>query len=343
MSRQQVLITIDTEEDNWRPFAPHPTTRNADAIPALQALFERYGAKPTYLVTYNMGENAALTEFLRDRQDRGLCEVGGHCHPWNTPPRKEAHYLKNSMLLHLPAPLVDAKIRNLHNLLEERLGTAPTTFRSGRWGYGQNVAEALQGLGYRVETSVTAYTDWSDSFGPDYSGMSPQPYRFHEKRIYDVDPAGSMVQIPATTGYLQKNFSRRARFERTIRRGRFNRLRMIGLLDRLSLLNRVVLSPEAATASAMIRLAKRMNSEGYGYLNLFFHSPTLVPNLTPFVRTRDEKYRFMDRIEEFIAFACQSRMKFVTASEAGRTLLGHVDCGCDQGFKPSVTKVPQAF
>ncbi|WP_303904066.1 hypothetical protein [Thiohalomonas denitrificans] len=343
MSKQQVLITIDTEEDNWRPFAPDPTTRNADAIPALQALFERYGAKPTYLVTYNMGENTALAEFLRDRQDSGLCEVGSHCHPWNTPPHKEEHFLKNSMLLHLPAQLVDAKIRNLHYLLQGRLGIAPKTFRSGRWGYGQNVAQTLKTLGYRVETSVTAYTDWSGNFGPDYSGMSPQPYRFDEGSIYDADPVGSMVQIPATTGYLQRNFNRRARIEQIVRRGRLNQLRVIGLLDRLSILNRVVLSPEAASAGSMIRLAKRMNREGYRYLNLFFHSPTLVPNLTPFVRTSNEKRQFMERIEEFIAFASESQMKFVTASEAGQNLLGYVNRAGDQELRPLVSKVPQAF
>ncbi len=326
MSAQQVLITIDTEEDNWKPFAPNPTTRNADAIPPLQEIFERYGAKPTYLLTYDMANNAALTEFLADRQQKGLCEVGTHCHPWNTPPQKEEKHLKNSMLLHLPAQLVESKIRNLHNLLTQRLGASPTTFRSGRWGYGQNVAKTLNLLGYRVDTSITAYTDWSSSFGPDYSSLSPQPYRFEWTNIYQPNPNGKMVQIPATTGYLQADFARRSRLEQMIRRSPLSRFRVIGLLDRLSILNRVVLSPEGASANSMIGLAKRMSNEGYGYLNLFFHSPTLVPKLTPFVQSREEERRFIERIERFVAFASEQRMRFVTASEVGKDILGFKKC-----------------
>ena len=46
-------ITIDTEEDNWGTYNPRGNTvENIQQLPRLQALFDKYGAIPTYLINY---------------------------------------------------------------------------------------------------------------------------------------------------------------------------------------------------------------------------------------------------------------------------------------------------
>ena len=62
-ARPRFLITIDTEGDNlWaRPRAI--STKNAHFLPRFQALCERHGLRPTYLVNYEMACAGALREF----------------------------------------------------------------------------------------------------------------------------------------------------------------------------------------------------------------------------------------------------------------------------------------
>lgn len=325
MAPMKMVITIDTEEDNWRPFSSQPTTRNAQAIPALQELFEKYNATPTYLLTYDMANDDGLIDFLTGCQAQNHCEIGAHCHPWNTPPHAEVPHLRNSMLTNLPADLVDAKLTSLHELLVERTGRSPVTFRSGRWGYGEQVAKTLFRLGYKAETSVTAHTDWTESFGPDYSQIGPKPYLFNPDGIYEPNPKGKMAQIPATTGYLQSRFERCARIEKWVREGPGRHLRLLGIFDRLGLLNKVALSPEISDLKSMIKLTRVMKHQGYRCLNLFFHSPTLVPGLTPFVRNHRDKTAFLLRIEGVLRFASEYGIEIVGTGQLANELLAASD------------------
>jgi hypothetical protein len=47
---------------------------------------------------------------------------------------------------------------------------------------------------------------------------------------------------------------------------------------------RVILSPEGESLDAMLQLAERLLEQGERFLHLFWHSPSLVPGLSPFVR-----------------------------------------------------------
>lgn len=313
----KLIVTIDTEEDNWSPYSPTGyTVRNIERLPALQDLFTAYDIRPTYLVTYQVVTHPGAAAVLESLLRSGHCEIGAHCHPWSTPPFTEPAITRNSMLCNLPAELAAAKLRNLHAAIVSRLGVTPTSFRSGRWGYSQAVARTLFELGYRVDTSVTAYTDWRYCIGPDYSHMPPAPYLFAPDEVLRPRADGPMLQVPATVGYLQRNFALRNALTNTIRRSPLRRLRLLGILDRLGWLNKVWLSPENATGAQMIALARRMRDEGYPLLNLFFHSSTLMAGLTPFVRDRADEERFRERIRQFLAFAQAEGFESITLSEA---------------------------
>ncbi len=316
----KLIITIDTEEDNWGSYSPTGATLgNTGRIPALQELFDAFHVRPTYLVTYPVATDMRSVTILKDILDSGRCEIGTHCHPWNTPPFEEAPGERNSMLCNLPADLQYRKLGALHNAIAGSFGITPVSFRAGRWGYGTDVARNLQKLGYRIDTSITPYINWSNHCGPDFTKVSPQPFRFSSSDIRRESADGAMIEIPATIGFLQQNFALCNSILETAKRFPIKYLRPAGILYRLRLVNKVWLSPEVTDGKTMAKLAQRMMKNNYPVINLVFHSPALKAGLTPFVKTEEDEGRFLRHIKEFLVFAKDAGIDSMTLSEILKT------------------------
>jgi hypothetical protein len=314
----RLIVSIDTEEDNWLPYSQSGySTENINRIPALQKLLSEFGVRPTYLVTYQVATNLNATAILKEIHQTGECEIGTHCHPWSQPPYEEAHVIQNSMLCNIPAELQARKIEHLHRTIQERFEITPTAFRSGRWGYSPAVASTLRRLDYLVDSSVVAYTDWRDCHGPDFSAIPPVPYRFDPPRVFEHAPGGALLEVPASVGYLQRyeNFGH-AIFE-YIRQSRLRRLRLLGILDRLRFLNKVSLTPEHSSAAQMVDLVKTMRNKGHKLVTMWFHSSTLTPGLTPFVKTERDASAFLENVRQFLGVMKDMNVKTITLSEAG--------------------------
>ena len=313
----KLVITIDTEEDDWSGYNPTRwQVENIRQIPTLQRLLDRFGVVPTYLVTYPVATDEASIAILRDIAQTDRCEIGAHCHPWNTPPPSVSAAADSNMLFRLPADLQFRKIETLHQTITRNFGKHPTSFRSGRWGYGPDVARALAKLQYRVDTSVLSLIDWTSSGGPDYSGLPPTPYHFHPETPFHADPRGPLLQIPATVGFLQGDQQRSTAWDCRLRRAPWRPLRLIGLFDRLGWLNRVWLSPEQATGDEMIALTRSLLRTSLPVVNLFFHSGSLRPGCTPFVKTDADRADFLKRIETFLVFAKAAGIESIRLSDA---------------------------
>ena len=112
-----------------------------------------------------------------------------------------------------------------------------------------------------------------------------------------------MIEVPATVDYLYQNFGFSNLLFKLFARSSIKKLRLVGVLNRLNLLNKVWLSPENSDSKDMIKLAKSMKRKKYNLINMFFHSSTLKAGLTPFVKTSDDEKQFLQRIREFLIFA----------------------------------------
>src|SRR6185436_11212100 len=104
---------------------------------------------------------------------------------------------------------------------------------------------------------------------------------------------GALVEIPATIGFLQKNFSMSSFILNLLMHKPLDHLRLNGPLYRLGLLNRVWLSPEMSDGKTMIKLAKRMMQNRFEIINLFFHSASLKAGLTPYSKTEENEKRII--------------------------------------------------
>ena len=313
----KLVVTVDVEEDQWG-IVPHchATARNVYRLPTLQKLLNEFGIVPTYLLTYPVGGDPHAVGILREIFDAGECEIGTHCHPWNTPPYEEPLNKQNSMLCNLPATLQFEKLQRLHEAIQNNFETAPVAFRSGRWGFDAEVARNIVRLGYRIDTSMTPYTSWAQTSGPDFSSVSPRPYTFMAESPTDRNSRGALAEIPVSIGYLHGEFQACAKLAERLRSGPLRRLKLGGLLSRLQVLRKVWLSPEMETPTRMMQLVRQMRHQGYEVLNLVFHSSALMGGCGPFVRTQAEEQVFLEKLRLFLRLASKNGVVFAPLSEA---------------------------
>lgn len=315
----KLVVTVDVEEDQWGVTPPrYATAQNIRWLPTLQKLFDEFGSIPTYLLTYPVASDPRAVSILREILDGGGCEIGMHCHPWNTPPYEEGLNNYNSMLCNLPATLQFEKLQRLHEAIQNNFEITPIAFRSGRWGFEQEVAKNIVRLGYRIDTSITPYTSWAERDGPDFSRFSPQPYEVTYPPVADGYSGTSLLELPATIGYLHGEFETCARLVRGLERTPLRQLKVAGILSKLRLLRKVWLSPEMETPVRMIQLVRQMMSQGYEVLNLVFHSTSLQKGCNPFVRTEADKQRFLENLHRFLGLVKEEGVMCTTLSEAAR-------------------------
>jgi len=313
----KLFITIDTEEDLWGEFKRKDNpVENVNRIPILQDLFNRYKAIPTYLVNYPVVTNTCSLQILKKINDSYQCEIGTHCHPWNTPPFEEKINRYNSMLCNLSYNLQYKKIKTIHDKITQGFGMEPKCFRAGRWGFNTNTAHCLNKLNYTIDSSVSPFSNWKKEKGADYYLAPFNIYKFDPENILIKKTDGSLLEVPPTIGFFQKNFKRSLLIRKWILETKLSKLRLIGILNKLRLNNFHWLSPELSNADEMMLLAKTFIKKKISYLNLTFHSTSLLPGKSPFVQTNADLDKFLGTIETFLKFAQNNNIEFAPLSDA---------------------------
>lgn len=197
------ILTIDTEADNQWNHGCDLTVKNIKSIPRLQDLCNQYEVKPTYLITSEVSDDGYARELFKEYLNLNLAEIGAHLHSWTTPPflDKEGfrfNDVNHAFLSEFPNELISAKVKNLTEQIEYSIGIRPVSFRSGRYGFNDEVAKALIDNFYLVDSSVTPFTSWSlrrglpgGIGGPDFINKTPTPFKYQFNN-------GSLLEIPTT-------------------------------------------------------------------------------------------------------------------------------------------------
>src|SRR5436309_11197095 len=247
-----VIVSLDTEEDNWNRSRTDVTVRNICELRRLAQLFDRLGVRPTYFTTYQVAIDPVAEGVLREVGDERRGEIGAHLHPWNTPPLREEFVARNSMLKNLPADLQLAKIETLTRALERAFGRRPRAFRAGRYGIGPDTVAALVACGYRVDSSVSPFVSLERvDDGPTFVGAPIKAYRVaphRDVRVPAENGEGRIVEMPLSYGFNRGPFPVWDRVRRTLETPPLRWLRLPGLASRLSLGPRPSLSPVCHSA-----------------------------------------------------------------------------------------------
>jgi hypothetical protein len=273
---QRVLLTIDTEEEfDWsRPFSRTSTaTSHTAAFAGFQALCEEIGAHPVWLVDWPIAHDRVAIEVLGAAARAGRADIGIHLHPWVNPPFDEQVDARNSYAGNLPRALEAEKFLRLKARIEEAFGVSPAIYRAGRYGFGPNTAGILREHGIALDTSMRPLFDYRADGGPDY--------RAHPAHPWWMDEARSLLELPVTSVHSGPL----ARFG-----PRFGRLgervpKLDTLLARTRLSERIPLTPEGVTIAEGLRGIEAAVRAKLPLIVLSFHSPSLAPGHTPYVRT----------------------------------------------------------
>src|SRR3990172_288779 len=303
-----IVVTIDVEEDNWGFECCESSVENIRMIPRLQNLFDRYGIKPSYLLTYQVALCKWAVKILSDILSDKKCEIGAHLHPWNTPPILEMYNERNSMMKNLPYELQAVKLKVLTDKIESAFGRKPRSFRAGRWGLGPDTVKALIECGYVVDSSVTPTISWANcGEGPEYPDVKTVPYWISvDGTDGNNNSHNSILEVPATIGFNRWPFELCQKIYLQLQKAWIKPLRPTGIMHHTRLLRKIWLSPEISSANDMIALSKIMIRNGIPFLNLSFHSTTLLPGKTPFIRNDAELEDFYSRLEAILDYLKKS-------------------------------------
>ena len=257
----------------------------------------------------------AAVAFLKGLRDAGKAEIGAHLHPWVTPPHVEEVTTRNSYHCNLPPALERAKIETLTATIEAVFGERPQAFKAGRYGFGPNTKQVLIDLGYEVDCSFVPHTDLSGDGGPDFRGVPDRPHWLDEGR--------GLLEIPLTVGYLGALSGLGEKADWLFDSPKAERLRVPGLLARTGLVARSRLTPEGTPPDEQCRLIEAMAARGHRLFSLTYHSPSLAPGHTPYVRDEADLAAFLASIEQVLTFF-RDRMggRFTTLSEVRRHFPG---------------------
>jgi hypothetical protein len=317
-----LIVSIDTEEDNWSPCRDGVTVENIRELPRLDALLQRLGVRATYFATHQVAIHDWAAAILRELHGAGA-ELAAHLHPWNTPPLDEPFAARNTMLKNLPAALQLAKLERLTQTLREAFGGRPVAFRAGRYGLGPDTVTALIRCGYRVDSSVTPFVSWEDDDdGPTFVGAPLHTYRLAGGADVRIpQPAGPLVELPLSIGYSRSPSGVWTGLDRLLSAPALRRLHLRGIASRAGIVKRIALSPETDSVADMLTLSRRLLDAGLPHLQLSFHSPSLSPGLSPFAPDRaavEGMYRSIATYLERLARV--TALRFVTVSEAATLL-----------------------
>lgn len=162
------VLTIDVEIDagrKWRTSNPATYDGVSSGVTKLQAVCDRHGVKPVYLISPAVMVDARSVELLNSLGTQ-RCELGAHLHgeyigPMATfagpdfsgcdPGEMQCQYDKALEL---------AKLKHLTDRFTDLFGRRPRSFRAGRFGARGWTIDCLQQLGYTHDTSVTPFRNW---------------------------------------------------------------------------------------------------------------------------------------------------------------------------------------
>ncbi len=298
------------EEFDWSaPFSRGATaTDTMRALPDANARFVAAGLVPCWLADWPIVTNPHSAAVLRDLVAQNRCTVGTQLHPWVSPPFDEDVGVANSFTGNLPVGLQAAKLGRLTDRIAEAVGVRPRVYRAGRYGVGAETARLLGEHGYALDVSVRAGFDYREQGGPDFTHHPVWPWRL----------GTGLSELPLSTAYTG-----------TLGRwpGLYNAGPLRGTLARARLFSRIPLTPEGVPVADALEAIEVLLGEGHRLFSLSFHTPSLVPGHTPYVRDVGDLVTFWRWWDAVLGRFAQRGVQPVGSDDIIAAFAGKVDGG----------------
>jgi hypothetical protein len=272
MSRAYLCVSIDTvsdQADGWKPRHPRSFEGITDGVvERIHPLFERFGAKPTYLLAPEvLSDRACVATF---RALAPTCELGTQLPHFARDDAAVAREVERAEL----TSVTDAFIRAFEH--------QPQSFRTSRSRIGPTSVGLLESLGYLVDASVTPHV------GAFHDAPS-QPYR-PDPLAPGQRGGAALLEVPITIRRhflgaipgIGRRFDARARWVRPTR-------------GTAAALVRVA-EDEMATA-------RRSAPTQPVILNALLRNVEVVPSASPYGSDEAAAHGILDRLRALLAYA----------------------------------------
>jgi hypothetical protein len=297
-----LTVSIDCECDKgrgWRSQRPLAFVGVSDGVgERLQPLFEKYGAKPTYLLSPEVMRDEKSVDLFSALGSRA--EIGTHLHGEYAEPGAFEPEVTRVFQRDYPRETEREKLQSTTNAFVSAFGRQPKSFRAGRFGVGANTIGLLEELGYAVDSSVTPFMRWGDAGSTFSFERAPtQPYRPSANAPERIGSA-KLVEVPVT---IRPHF--------------FGRLPIFGkyVEPRWLRPTRGSGTQLVDVAREEIREAQRAASDRPVVLNAMFHNVEVIPNGSPYAATEGEARAILERLETLLVFAKSQAIHFVGLSD----------------------------
>lgn len=292
-----LFVVVDTEEEfNWRA----PLSRKNVDVRAIRQLHRahtllgRYDVKPTYVVDFPVASRPDGYLPMRELAESGDCSIGAHLHPWVNPPLTETVSRHNSYACNLPPDLEFEKLAVLKDAIGSHIGVDARIYKAGRYGLGPSSLPNLDELGFDIDMSVNPRMDYSHDGGPSFEAFDATPFFFGGRR--------PLLEIPCSVGFAGVAGSWAPSLHRVASSRLCDRARLPGVMSRLGIVDKIMLSPETSTFAELRRVTRALMRQGVRTFTLSFHSPSLVPGCTPYVRNQRDLSDFLAKVESYCEF-----------------------------------------
>lgn len=315
MSNIFLTITIDVEPDcssTWH--YANPLKFNGVKIGIkniLQPLFNKYNIIPTYLINNVVLEDSESVEVFQNL--KGRFELGTHLHPEFIEPQKSVYNYAGSKgeanSCYYSSNIEYQKIKNITKLFKNIFGYSPLSFRAGRFSAGKNTIKSLVDLGYKVDTSVTPFIEWSDKtreFPVSYIDTPIQPYWTGENSFPQSTDENFLLEVPVTI----------------IKYSAFSIIEILKSIFRLR--RKIVFSkpkwlrPIFSNLSEfkyiVNNLEKQLGNHQIIVLNMMFHNVEVIPRISPYTRNQKECDKYLQILEDFFIYCNEKGIQSVTLS-----------------------------
>ncbi|MFZ2650221.1 MAG: hypothetical protein WA210_08945 [Burkholderiaceae bacterium] len=283
------VLTIDVEIDagkKWRTSDPATYDGVSIGIARLQSLCDRFGVKPTYLISPAVMVDPRSVQCLA-ALDSKRCELGSHLHGEYIGPLARfggpdfSGCDPGEMQCQYEPSLELAKLARLTDRFQELFGYRPRSFRAGRFGARGWTIDCLQKLGYTHDTSVTPHRNWNGV--ADFSRPG---------RLSPYYPSTGDICRPGDSSVLEVPVSITPELEW---------LRPTPRFSDLAACTRVIDWYERHTAPTV--------------LCCMFHNVELVPGKSPYCATEQDCQDMLDRVAAIFELLTRRGYRFKTLSE----------------------------
>ena len=161
MTIPKLSIVIHAEEEfNWDDgfYRSNTSVSHGDELIEFVDEIIQCGGKVTLAMDYpfiTSPDGKRVVKHFKSQEGSNI-EFATHLHPWVSPPFEDGNNEvpnQNSFPGNLPKDLEFQKLKLLTEEIQKETGTRPVTYLAGRYGIGENSAEILKSLDYKVDLS----------------------------------------------------------------------------------------------------------------------------------------------------------------------------------------------